>query len=143
METPLSPPSPSLGDETMRLAISPSTPTTALPVKRLSSLGETGLAGAWCSSPSSTSMVQVCSPPRGEARDSGVVLADGVLSPTGVIAMAPSASELDESSSWLPLRQDSYLEMVALRPWRSFHFHSISFFILFWADVLDSSLRAC
>ena len=104
---------------------------------------DAGLAGTWCSSPSSTSMVQVCSSPGGEARDLGVVLADGASSVTGVIAMAPSASESDESSSWPPLRQDSYPEMVALRPWRSFCFCSISFFILLQADVLDSSLQAC
>ena len=61
MEAPLSPSLPSPGDETVRLAISPSTPTTVPPVKRSSSLGETGLAGIWYSSPSSTSMVRVCS----------------------------------------------------------------------------------
>ena len=74
MEAPLSLPSPSPGDETVRLAISPSTPTTVSPVKRLSSLGETGLVGVWCWSPSSTFMVRVCSSPGGEVRDSGAGL---------------------------------------------------------------------
>ena len=45
MEVPSSPPSLPLGDETLRLAISPSTPTAPPPVNRSSSLVETGLAG--------------------------------------------------------------------------------------------------
>ena len=85
MEAPLSLPSPSPGDETVRLAISPSTPTTVLPVKSSSSPQEMGLARVWCSFPSSTSMVQVCSSPGGEVRDSGVALAGGASSATGVM----------------------------------------------------------
>ena len=45
MEASLPPPSGSLGDETVRLAMSPSTPTAPPPVNRLSSAGEMGLAG--------------------------------------------------------------------------------------------------
>ena len=56
--TEASSPSPShpLGDETIRWAKPASTPTASLPLRRLSSSQETGLAGGRPTAPSSTSM---------------------------------------------------------------------------------------
>ena len=149
MEAPSSLPLQSLGDETMRLAISPSTPTAVSPVKSSSSLWEMGLAGVWCSSLSSTSMERVCSSPRGEVRDSGAALAGGASSTTGVIAMVPLALGSDQSSSLTGaflgqaralLRLYSYWEMVASRPLRSLRLCSMSLFIFFREDFSGSLL---
>ena len=60
-------------------------------------------------------MVQVCSSPGGEARDSGAALADGASSATGVIAMAPSASESAPSGMGLVLG-DGGLEALEVFP---------------------------
>ena len=56
MEVSSPPPSWSLGDETFRLAISPSTPIAPPPVNRSSPAGEMGLAGGGPPSLSSTYM---------------------------------------------------------------------------------------
>ena len=57
MEMSSPPPSWSLGDETVRLAMPPSTPTAPLPINRSSSTGEMELARGGSPSSSSTSKV--------------------------------------------------------------------------------------